>query len=277
VEIRDYIESGVIESYVLGLAEPEEVADLETLKEQHPEIQQAIDDFTTSLEEHAFKNAIAPPPEVKARLMANLANDDLEMQGVNPLTVAYNRNDEHSPQAPVRRMRTWSFAAAAAVVLLIVSAAGNIFLYNKYSNTKSQYQVLLTERSSLQASNQVFQAKIRDYQSAAEMMADPTVVMVKMSDPNKKQNNMTTVFWDSKTKDVYLMANKLPVPSASKQYQLWALVDGKPVDAGMLDPNCTSVCKMKNIPRAQAFAITLENAGGSPAPTMSQLYVLGNV
>lgn len=277
MEIRDYIESGVIESYVLGLAEPEEISDLETLKEQHPEITQAIDEFTTSLEEHAFKNAIPPPPDVKARLMARLANEDLEMQGANTLTVAYNRNDEHAPQAPIRKMRTWSFAAAASVILLVVSAAANIFLYNKYSNTKSQYQALLTERSTLQASNQIFQAKIRDYQTATEMMADPNVVMVKMLDPSKKQNTMTTVFWDSKTKDVYFMANKLPPPSASKQYQLWALVDGKPVDAGMIDPTCTSVCKMKNIPRAQAFAITLENAGGSPAPTMSQLYVLGNV
>jgi anti-sigma-K factor RskA len=34
---------------------------------------------------------------------------------------------------------------------------------------------------------------------------------------------------------------------------------------------------MKNIPRAEAFAITLENAGGSAVPTMSQLYVIGKV
>ena len=35
--------------------------------------------------------------------------------------------------------------------------------------------------------------------------------------------------------------------------------------------------KMKNIPKAQAFAITLEKAGGSAAPTLEQLFVMGNV
>ena len=73
------------------------------------------------------------------------------------------------------------------------------------------------------------------------------------------------------------MVNKMPQPSQGKQYQLWALVDGKPVDAGMVDANCTTVCKMKNIPKAQAFAITLEKAGGSPSPTMEAMYVFGKV
>jgi anti-sigma-K factor RskA len=88
---------------------------------------------------------------------------------------------------------------------------------------------------------------------------------------------MATLFWDTKTKDVYIMPNKLPKVEDDKQYQLWALVDGKPVDAGVLDPRCGSVCKMKNIPAAQAFAITLEKAGGSPTPTLSAMYVMGKV
>jgi anti-sigma-K factor RskA len=39
----------------------------------------------------------------------------------------------------------------------------------------------------------------------------------------------------------------------------------------------TALVKMKNISKAQGFAITLEKKGGSPSPTMEQLYVLGNV
>jgi len=36
-----------------------------------------------------------------------------------------------------------------------------------------------------------------------------------------------------------------------------------------------AVVKMKNIPRAQAFAVTLEKRGGSAAPTMDQMYMMG--
>jgi len=37
------------------------------------------------------------------------------------------------------------------------------------------------------------------------------------------------------TKDVYLLVNNLPKPVPDKQYQLWTIVDGKPVDAGIFE------------------------------------------
>ncbi|MEJ7913954.1 MAG: anti-sigma factor, partial [Chitinophagaceae bacterium] len=90
--------------------------------------------------------------------------------------------------------------------------------------------------------------------------------------------SLATVYWDRRTNEVYLLVNKLPEPSSDKQYQLWALVDGKPVDAGVFDARtATALVKMKNITNAQGFAVTLENKGGSIAPTMEQMYVLGNV
>ena len=69
-----------------------------------------------------------------------------------------------------------------------------------------------------------------------------------------------------------------PLPKG-KQYQLWALVDGKPVDAGLLDMEVASTTfqKVKNVMQAQTFAITIENVGGSESPTLSTLHVLGNV
>ncbi len=91
---------------------------------------------------------------------------------------------------------------------------------------------------------------------------------------------MATVYWDSRSKDVYLLVNNLPKPASQKQYQLWAIVDGKPVDAGMVDLSGSQdnmLLKMRNIPEAQAFAITLEKEGGSPSPTMEAMYVLGKV
>ena len=70
----------------------------------------------------------------------------------------------------------------------------------------------------------------------------------------------------------------MPKAPEGKEYQLWAIVDGKPVDLGMYDENNSQKLQaMKTISKPQAFAITLENKGGSPTPTMEQMYVLGNV
>lgn len=280
MDIKIYIESGIIESYVLGLAEPEEILEIERLKEEYPEVQQGIDDFSIAIEEQAFRNAVTPPQAIKEQLLALLQFGQGSISGHDtPLVVAYNSSLNHDkPVVSIAPSTTnWKFLAAASIILFIVSAIANLLLYNRYTSTKSEYAALINERNTLQANNQVFQTRLKDYQSASEMMADPTIAMVQLKDPSRKNNNMTTVFWDSKSKDVYLLTNKLPAPNKNQQYQLWALVDGKPVDAGMLDPQCTSLCKMKNIPKAQAFAITLEKAGGSPVPTMDQLYVMGNI
>jgi anti-sigma-K factor RskA len=55
------------------------------------------------------------------------------------------------------------------------------------------------------------------------------------------------------------------------------LVNGKPVDVGLLTADCNGLCKLKTIPEAQAFAITLENKGGSATPHLDQLYVMGKI
>ena len=76
-----------------------------------------------------------------------------------------------------------------------------------------------------------------------------------------------------------IIANSLPTPAQGKQYQLWAIQDGKPVDLGMLPSVATNdtLLKMKTIENPQAFAITLEQEGGVPSPTMSEMYVMGGI
>lgn len=275
MDIQVYIQSGVIESYVLGMATDEEISEVERLRKQHPEIQQAIDDFSLSIEQEALANAMPPPLHVKEKILRSLSiSPDPDEKKAESAPDAVSSSAVL--RTPVRKLN-WRVATAASIILLAGSVASNVYLYNRYTSTSSKYQALLIERNSLQASNNVYQTKLKDWQTAAEMMADSSMAMVKMPAAPGRSNVMATVFWDKNTKDVYVMANKLPPPSPGRQYQLWALVDGKPVDAGMLDPDATGIFKMKNIPKAQAFAITLEQKGGSPSPDMEQMYVFGNV
>ncbi len=87
------------------------------------------------------------------------------------------------------------------------------------------------------------------------------------------------VYWNKASKEVFIEIKNLPVPEAGKQYQLWAIVNGKPVDAGMitLTQGDSSLHKMKNFDAVQAFAITLEKEGGSPSPTLTEMYVMGAI
>ena len=62
------------------------------------------------------------------------------------------------------------------------------------------------------------------------------------------------------------------------QYQLWAIIDGKPVDAGVFDNNFKGLLKMKDVGTGAAtFAVTIEPRGGRQTPTLETMQVAGNV
>jgi anti-sigma-K factor RskA len=271
VEISAYIQSGIIESYVLGLADAEETAEVERLRKQYPEIDEAINEFSLAIEETAIQNTISPPAGLKEKIMAALK--------IENSSESFSVTTEEKKEVPVvyvSKTYNWKMIAAASIILFIVSASLNYYLYHQYSNNKEAYQALLSERETLQVNNQMYQTQLKEWRLAAAMMADTGMATVKMTS-RKGKDDAATVFWNKQTKDVYVMVNKLPEPRTGKQYQLWAMVDGKPVDAGLLDPSCISVCKMKNIPKAEAFAITLEKEGGNRAPNLGALYVMGSI
>lgn len=274
MDISAYIESGIIESYVLGLATEEEVAELEALAVQHPEIRLAIDAFSMHLQQNITANSIAPPAGLKQKIMDAL-EDEFEESKVIPLPVAEENiagSKSGAKVVPIIRSRGWRNVVVAAIILLIVSAGVNFYYYTGYHNLTKDYQALLDNQKDLQA----YQTKYNNLQNTVTILQDSAMHIVKMAGTKGKEGDAATVYWDTRSKDVYVYTNKLPQAPAGKQYQLWAIVDGKPVDAGLLS-NCDGVCKMKNIPSAQAFAITLEDTGGSSTPHLDQLFVIGKV
>lgn len=276
-DIKAYIESGAIESYVLGLSSPEEAAETEQLRQQFGEVDAAIQAFELSLEQQAFANALAPAASVKDALFSQLADEFAA-----PIVDTTFQPDHHTEQEAkgiVRNMVWMRYAVAASIILFIASASFNLYLYKQLGETDSKYQALLKDQSTLQAANDRYQTKLQEYQNGLALMADPAMKKINMdaASAGKSTNNQALVLWDTRTKDVYVVAKQLPQAAADKQYQLWAIVNGVPVDAGLLDADCNSVCKLKNIQKAEAFAITLEAKGGSPTPHLEQLQVLGKV
>lgn len=258
MDIQAYIQSGIIESYVLGLADADEVAELLRMSNQYPEVAAAIVQFEAELKQQLENSAPPPSPALKAALMQELA-------------------PEFRKPAVVKPLQSWlRYAAAASIILLIGSASLNLYLYNEVNETKGKYQALLVEKNSIIADNKVYQTKMQDMLNSLQMMNDPAMKKVMMPGVKGKEQMLTTVYWDSRSKDVYVFSNNMPAAPAGFSYQLWAIVDGKPVDAGVMD-NCAGLCRMKNIPKAEMFAITLEKAGGSPVPTLTQMLVAGKV
>lgn len=290
MNIQEYISSGIIESYVLGLADSEERKEFERMAEEYPELREARNAFEVSMESQMQHNAITPPAHIKSQILSAIDMDIHKTASsfsggvTNVPPVIAETGDKYSGRSKagvmvVKRDFT-RFLAAAAVVLLLMSTALNFYFFNRYKEYNDKYQTLIASQTELASHNQILQTRLLEYEKTLEMMKDPAMYIVKMPaiPTSPDPLSATTVYWDTRTKDVYLAVNRLPTPENHQQYQLWAMVDGIPVDAGVFElKDGTGFTKMKNIPRAEAFAITLEKKGGSQTPSLDKLYVMGKV
>ena len=72
MNIELYIQSGIVESYVLGLATSTEREEFDQLMPHYPELKAALSDFEYQLELFAIDNEEPPPPGVRERIQARI-------------------------------------------------------------------------------------------------------------------------------------------------------------------------------------------------------------
>ena len=269
MNVQDYILSGIVESYVLGLSSPEESAEFERMCASHNEVLAARNAFEMLLESKLKEQKVEPPHELKSRILSEI---DKQKSSVTPILPA--------KPSLVPRIGFAKYVAAASFILLAGSVLLNFYLLSQYKKTIAKNEELIAAQTQIANNNKVLQTKMLNYENAISLMQNPLMAVVKMPGVPKSPapSSLATIYWNTQSRDVYLLINKLPVPLPNKQYQLWAIVDGKPVDAGIIDmTEGISFVKLKNIPRAEAFAITLEKKGGSSTPDMDAMYVMGKV
>ena len=283
VNEQDYIQSGAIEACLGGLATEADWQELEQMCAQYPAVQVAKNQLEMEQETQHLQAAVPPPQALKNLIFSQMAFDgsrEKPMQAPDVAetpSIAPKVSERSAPVVPIaaapKSVMWLRGAIAASIIMLMGSVALNFYFYSQSVQYLDDYKALVLQQNTLVAKNQAMQANF-------DMLRSPQMKTVPMMPATPKtEGAMATVYWHSATKDVYVLINNLPNTQSEKQYQLWAIVDGKPVDAGMIDmaDDATALLKMKNIPRASAFAITLEKKGGSPTPTMDAMMVYGAV
>lgn len=266
MNIKEYISSGIIESYVLGLTTQEENREVEEMAAKHPEIQNEIDETSEALKVYAQAHSKTPPEGLKSKIIKKLCGEEFE---ANSKVVHVESSDR----------KRYKLAAAAAIALLIISAGLNYIFYDNWQKATEQVSAMVSEKEVLAEEKKNIQARFAKAKEKLEVINSPENKIIKLEGLKKAPQSLATVFWNQSTKAVYLDVNHLPKPPAGKQYQLWCLLEGQPVSMGVFEADTgeEEIQKMKNALEADGFAVTLEDAGGSPSPTMEQLYLMGNI
>ncbi|MBO0936248.1 anti-sigma factor [Fibrella sp. HMF5335] len=275
MNIPDYIDSGILESYALGAVSDQERREVQCLSAIYPEIRQELDKLTQALENYALLHSTEPPADLQARIRSRLT--------MGPPAPSESTNTDTTSGAKVvplhREVPTFQVAwvAAAAVGLVLIAFA--YFLINQLKNKQEYADELAQTNTRIQTEVSQLKQQQAHNSQLISLLKTPGVETIRLAKakPDGAQADLV-VYWNRAAKQVTLEVESLPTLPADKQYQLWALVGGKPVDAGVFGTDRQRLQRTaRAIAAADAFAVTIEKAGGSPTPTLSTLLAMGKV
>jgi anti-sigma-K factor RskA len=284
LELRKYIESGIIEDYVMGFVSDQEKQEVECLSKIYPEINEALRGAENMMTTWAADHAEEPTADLKEKIMANLGDQiPAAIYGIpfrpKPDPEAELENLKIETQAQNTKTPFAWIAAAAAVLLSAYMAYQWQESLKFQAAMHDEIAILDSKIEGIEEELEFTEEKGQLYQGMWATVSQPEMQKIGLASVKEDQVARATVYWNPEKELSYFYRNTLPPEGPNKQYQLWALVKGKPISMGLLsiDNTDTQLQGMTAIANADAFAITLEPLGGSETPTLEEMIVLGKV
>lgn len=242
----------------MGNLSAEESSILECVMKNNVEVQNAVFEAQKTVEKFATDLAVEPPSYLQNAIRNKLefGNIDSDEGNIIPLHQKENQKKE------INNYPIWMKAASVAVLF------GLGYLGYEVNLKSNQLQKIAKNNTELSS-------KISDLEQMNSVIMNSK--RIELKGVEKHPNLIADVYWHT-SKKVFLEIKNLPAAPTGKQYQLWAIVDGKPIDMGMYSAKKDStIQEMKSVDNAQAFAVTLEKEGGNATPTMEEMYVMGTI
>jgi len=245
---EQFLKTGLLEQFALGLTDAEESVLVERYLEQFPELQDELFAMQKALEQFAQQYTI---PSV-----SKTPQNGLQSAVMQPSS---------SPSTPVQL--PWS--KWLSYTTLIALTLGYLYQSNRFQQSRQALRETSTALGSCESQNQ----SLREYQRVYAMITAPQTQAITLTGSHKPSGAQAIVYWNATQEQAFCQTGLLPDPPDNQQYQIWADVDGTMVSIGLIETSAQNLQAIDYIARAESLNITLEPLGGSTNPTISQLYV----
>lgn len=248
MDLQSFIQSGILEAYVLGQCSAEERALVERTAAEHPSVQAELAAIEQALEEYALAHATPPPPGLKERILDTI--DQLGKAPSKPRPVE---------PAPFGSKLVYQLLLAAFALLAL-------FFWYRQNEMRSEIAPLQQDQDSIRQLLFACSERSEQLRQITAFLRDPDTKAVKMTDGKEYAIYM---YHNTGRGETYLDQLGLGVPDPGKYYQIWAIVAGQPVSLGMVRKDVPASWQKVDFPgNAEAFAISAENSpNGNTRPT----------
>lgn len=253
-----FLSSGLLEQYALGLTTPEENREVERYLEAYPELNAEVEGMRKAISQYAHRHSIPPAnhfPPAKSP----------EVEGT------------YLPSSRTASGISFSWIRPAVLIMAAFFGILALVLYRQNQAVTYASQRLSAEYAAFREECLEQQQQAGEKEKIIAFLRHPKTLPVTLHGTSLAPDAEVIVYWNATEHKALLNNLSLPTPPAGKQYQIWADVDGKMINIGLLDRNLTNLQSVSYIERAVSLNITLEPKGGSHEPTVELLYVNGKV
>lgn len=219
---------------------------------------------------------VVPPAALRVRVLASTRIRTAMPRRVESGMDSTTENVVNFPGRAVSQRTVWlkRIVAIAAMLLLVVFAGAIIRQFRRAGDAAAE--LLRTNQRVAELERQLtHEREIRD------LLSNPNANVISLNGTPEASTANAKFIYDRTTGKGMLLADKLPSAPAGKAYQLWFIVDGKPIPSQVFKPGDNGRGEMgTQVPpeaRAKAtFAVTMENEAGAQQPEGKMYLVSGS-
>lgn len=264
MNVQEYISSGILEAYALGELSAQERSEVEMNLRRYPELRDELASVEAVQESFLMKAAMKPRESLRRELFEKI-------DGTSSKANVVSMMPENSSGG------FWRYAVAASITIALVSSYLAFDYRARWKRSEDNLTNLIAQNKQVASEYNTVNQRLDKIERDIKVIDNPAFSRVVMKGTANAPEAMAYVYWNESNNEVYLSIQNMRQLSQDNQYQLWAIIDGKPVDAGVFD-NLAGLIKMKDITKGAAtFAVTIEPRGGKPTPSLETMQVAGNV
>lgn len=250
-KITTILNSDLLEKYLLGETTSAETEMVESYISEYPEVRKAYDELQDNLEIVAKSNAIEAPKSI-----LNAILDELDEKPVITMT-----------NSTSQRKKWYKYSIAASIAALIFAGTAYKF-YNMNQKLSHENQVVVDEifdlRDDIAKNNQ----RLDEIMKQFKQLNNPETEKYIINGNYRAKNLKTVAYINPKEKTSMIDVVSLPQLPEEQCYQIWAEVEDKMVNLGILSETDRQLREIPYTEDALALSITIEPKGGNANATL---------
>jgi len=243
-KIRIFLDTDLLEKYLLGTTTIEESHQVERYIAMYPEVRQTYNELQENLETFAKMHSLKTPEGLKNRILERI----------------------RAQQTGRRRFQRFAVAATIAALLF---AGSSYFFYNQNQNLQQENTIVNNKIKTLEAD---MRSQLEDVRNQFIVLNNPSTRKF-IVNGNKKARELKAVAYINPVKKLsYINVRNLPNLPEDQCYQMWAEVNGEMVNLGVIK-DIQDKDRLMALPYAEKAVsyITIEPKGGNNTPTVQNI------